>query len=307
MTTISAKIVADSIAARSGKRLTSMLLRYPRPIHAELMTHRVFSRNASSSRAIPVERLIQQVIDDPFVPIHWGKNQPGMQAHEETSTPVIVFDDAPRFTREGAWLAARDEAVRFARAFAAAGYHKQIVNRLLEPFAHITVLVSSTEWDNWFALRNHPDAEPHIQLLAQEMLQVLGRSTPRELGPTEWHLPFADGESTAEEVRKYLREALQRRVSGRELTEGLLKVSAARCARTSYDRHDGSRSVIAEDVALHDKLVVAKPAHASPVEHQARPDSFSRRGPGGDVRWHHPRYHGNFVGWCQYRHVAGLG
>ena len=307
MTTITAKIVADSIAARSGARLTSLLLRYPRPIHSELMTHRVFSRNASSSRAIPVERLIQQVIDDPFVPLHWGKNQPGMQAHEETSAPVIVFDDAPRFTREGAWLAARDEAVRHARAFAAAGYHKQIVNRLLEPFAHITVLVTSTEWDNWFALRNHPDAEPHIQRLAQAMLQAMEQSVPREVGTLDWHLPFADDEETREAAQRYLRDRLMRRCSRRETIEILLKVSAARCARTSYDRHDGTRALIEEDIALHDRLVISKPAHASPVEHQACPDTFTEVGPHRRRRWSNPRLHGNFVGWCQYRHVAGLG
>lgn len=307
MTTISAKVVADSRASRSGVRLTTLLLRYPRVVHSELMTHRVFSRNASSSRAIPVERLIQQVLDDPFVPLHWGKNQPGMQAHEQTSAPVIVFDDAPRFTREGAWLAARDEAVRYARAFANAGYHKQLVNRLLEPFAHITVLVTATEWDNWFALRNHPDAEPHIQLLAQAMLQAMDQSVPKERATLDWHLPFADDEVTNEEAKRYLRDQLLRRFSRKELTKILLKVSAARCARTSYDRHDGSKAQIGEDIALHDRLVVSKPAHASPVEHQAHPDSFTSVGPQSLKRWSNPRLHGNFVGWCQYRHVAGLG
>ncbi len=133
--TISAKIILDSIYGES--RLTTMELKYPRFIHSEFMTHRVFSRNASSSRAIPVSKLIDQIIANPAMPIHWGKNQPGMQASEEHNAEVIHEDPEYRhMSKEEAWLAARDEAVKFAMAFDKAGYHKQIVNRILEPFSH---------------------------------------------------------------------------------------------------------------------------------------------------------------------------
>lgn len=183
MTTISAKVVADSVG-RHSPRLTTMLLRYPRWIHAEFMTHRVFSRNAASSRAIPVEKLIKDVLDDPAVPLSWGKNQKGMQAGEAcgalVSAPVpmayggrrLELEQSKGRPREEAWLNGRDLAVMSAKAFAAAGYHKQIVNRLLEPFSHITVVVTATQWSNFFALRRHPEAEPHIRLLADRMWEA---------------------------------------------------------------------------------------------------------------------------------------
>src|ERR1700693_1578480 len=108
--TVSAKIVADSVG-QAGQRITTMQLRYPKFIHGEFMTHRVFSRNASSSRAIPVERLIQDVIDDPAMPVFWGKNQKGMQAKEE-----LTGNDLYMAKRE--WLRARDQAVASARMLA---------------------------------------------------------------------------------------------------------------------------------------------------------------------------------------------
>ena len=76
------KVIADSIS-ESGKRITTFQLKYPRFIHSEVMTHRVFSRNASSSRAIPVKKMIEQVRNNPAMPIHWGANQSGMQAKNE--------------------------------------------------------------------------------------------------------------------------------------------------------------------------------------------------------------------------------
>lgn len=140
--TISAIVIADTISP-AGKRITTLQLRYPRMVHSEFMTHRVFSRNASSSRAIPVERLIEDVLRDTAMPIHWGKNQPGMQARKKHDAPVLL--DGTFVSNENAWLAARDQAIEAARAFTKAGYHKQIVNRLLEPFAHINVVVTATE------------------------------------------------------------------------------------------------------------------------------------------------------------------
>ena len=166
--TITATVIADSIAD-GCPRLTTMQLRYPRFIHSEMMTHRAFSRNASSSRAIPVGRLIQDVIDDPAMPIYWGCNKPGMQAGGEIELKGMA---------DWEWRSALRMSVDSARYMSKLGLHKQIVNRILEPFAHINVLVTATDWDNFFALRDHPDAQPEIAALAQEMKIAMVESTP---------------------------------------------------------------------------------------------------------------------------------
>jgi hypothetical protein len=273
MTTITAKIIADSIQAEPDDpefldhetRLTTMQLRYPRCIHAELMTHRQFSRNASSSRAIPVERLIQDVLDDPFIPLHWGKNQKGMQADEECSNPVVLNDHEPRYTNEGAWLALRDKAIKGARAFSAAGYHKQIVNRILEPYAHINVIVTSSYWSNFLALRDHDDAEPHIAILAQQIRYALDGSKPRRLKIGQWHLPYITDDDACDVDRRFASLSLDERM------RILCHVSAARCARVSYTTHDNKKPDFDQDIQLAAKLLSSVPLHASPAEHQATP------------------------------------
>lgn len=286
MTTISATVIADSVNP-DGIRLTTLQLRYPRWIHAEFMTHRQFSRNASSSRAIPVERLIQDVLDDPAVPLFWGKNQKGMQAGGEHNEKVWAFEFDSGFAegmevdKETAWLRAMDWAVRAAQAYAQAAYHKQIANRLLEPFAHINVVVTATEWSNFFALRRHPDAEPHIHLLADRMWSEMQASEPVLLQPGEWHLPYVD------------------RIEF-EFTDGFMwdlavKASAARCARVSYLTRDGKAPDLGKDLELYERLVGSHPMHASPTEHQATPDEKVL-----DL-WLNPWWNGNFRGWCQFR------
>lgn len=276
--TITAKIVADSICPQ-GNRLTTMQLRYPRFIHAEFMTHRVFSRNASSSRAIPVEKMIQDVLDDPAMPVSWGSNKPGMQAGEEIDTPLefVSIDDGLvySFTKEEAWLAARDYAVQVARVFAKAGYHKQVINRLLEPFGHITVIVTATEWDNFFDLRRHPDADPTMRALANAMWDEMMFSEPvlRQVG--EWHLPYHEANWDWNRVD----------------TNEIAMVSAARCARVSYLNHDGSKPDVQKDLALAERLLSSK--HLSPFEHQARVT-----GDDGTGLW------GNFTGWDQFRKLT---
>ena len=143
--TITAKIIEDSISPTRA-RLVTYQLRYPRFIHAELMTHRLFSRNASSSRAIPVQRLLADIEEDPAMPVHWGVNQKGMQAHEEMDAFQISAAKA-------LWLEARDNALSYARALDGMGLHKQLTNRITEPWAHISVVCTATEWDNFFMLR----------------------------------------------------------------------------------------------------------------------------------------------------------
>jgi hypothetical protein len=298
MTTISATSILASRHAVTGDRLDTLLLRYPRWIHAEFMTHRVFSRNASSSRAIPVEKLVQDVLDDPAVPLFWGKNQKGMQAGEECRANVRLpsrdIHMGELLTREETWLRARDNAVTVARGFSNAGYHKQIVNRLLEPFSHITVVCSSTNWSNFLALRDHPDAEPHIQILAAEIRNAVDDAIVQELQPGDWHLPFA---SRAADVTETFRHDENASIEDRE--KMLMKLSAARCASTSYKTVDGFDMTIERAVELVDKLIGSTPLHASPFEHVAQADEVL-----GDEGWGccvHPEQHGNFTGFCQWR------
>ncbi|MGF3022668.1 FAD-dependent thymidylate synthase [Methylobacterium aquaticum] len=286
MTTISATLIADSVSP-AGIRLTTMHLRYPRFIHSEFMTHRVFSRNARSSRAVPVETMLREIETDPVVPLHWGANQKGMQADRECDAPVLMLeingDILSEHDREAAWLAACSAATRAAQSFHDAGYHKQVVNRLLEPFMHIDTLVTATEYANFLGLRDHHAAEPHIAMLAREMRIAMAASEPNTLSEGEWHLPYI----TPAELAAHDKETL-------------IKVSVARCARISYRPFDGSGSIEAE-IARHDALVGAVPMHASPAEHQAVPDVRRSNGVGGYAGWWHPQEHGNLHGWRQYR------
>lgn len=276
---ITAQVIEHSRHPVQGSPdLITIQLRYPRIIHAELLTHRVFSRNSSSSRAIPVRVLIEQVEKDPFVPFHWGKNQAGMQAREE-------LQGIEREQAIAAWLDGAKEAVRTARELAGYGLHKQIANRGLETYSYISVIVTSTEWFNFFALRDHPDAEPHIQELAKVMWAAIGSSHPRTLNAGDWHLPYV----SKEERSFYSLDSLR-------------KMSAARCARVSYLTHDGKTPDVGKDFALFDDLVAAEPLHASPIEHQASPDRFDPLGNGVDpLGWAHQDLWGNFRHWVQFR------
>lgn len=275
--TITAKIIADSMSPQNI-RLTTMQLKYPKFIHGEFMTHRVFSRNASSSRAIPVERLIQDVIDDPAMPVFWGKNRPGMQASEEMAI-------SERETAINNWLLARDEAVRYARRLVFLGVHKQLVNRIIEPWCHIHVVVTSTEWENFFQLRCHKDAQPEMQALAHAMRDTQNLSEPKLLQPGQWHLPYANEED-----------------QGQEWSPGHdpIRESVARCARVSYLTQEGKKPTLNEDLALYARLITSIPLHASPAEHQATPDIWIGNIPGASD-WMYQKQHANFVGWRQYR------
>ena len=258
--TITAKIIADSIT-EDGNRLTTMQLMYQRFIHAEYMTHRVFSRNASSSRAIPIAKMIESIRKDPAMPTHWGKNQPGMQADEE----VGPYE---KHLAVEIWRQAMTNACRSADALASLGVHKQIANRLLEPFQHIHVVVTATEWDNFFALRDHPNAQPEFQELAGKMHELYETNTPKLVAFGDWHLPYTQESDGA--------------VPGR-----IIK-SAASCARVSYTNHEGKESMWEEDVKLYERLTTADPPHMSPVEHQAMAVP-------GD------KFYANFRGWRQHR------
>lgn len=242
--TFQARVLADSQHPYVNSRLTTMELTYPRCIHSEVMTHRMFARNSASSRAIPVERMIARVERSPFVPIYWGTNKAGMQAGEEHEDQAAC---------EQAWLSGAEEAVGRAHRLNRLGLHKQIVNRVLEPYLWHTTIVTGLEhaWRNFFKLRCHPDAEPHINRIATIAQTAYRNRWPMRVPFESWHLPLTgfpgDNALTPDELRR---------------------VSVARCARVSYLTHDGRRDVDA-DFALYDRLKAS--GHWSPFEHVARP------------------------------------
>lgn len=256
----SAKILLDSVNP-VGVRLTSFEITYPRFVHSELLTHRVFSRNSSSSRAIPVQKMFEQVLKDPVIPIYWGKNQKGMQAEVE-----IPGEDQKLAL--AAWLKGRDQAIVLGQSLLDLKLHKQIVNRVLEPWMWITVIVTGTDWDNFYNLRDNSEAQPEIQKIAKMMYSFHQDSIPTPLKSGEWHLPFI-----LPEDRKDLSQ------------EDLVKVCVGRCARVSYLTHDGRKDYQA-DLSLYQSLL--EDGHMSPMEHAAISTTSLER-------------LGNFRGWMQHR------
>lgn len=283
-----AVVIADSISDQ-GIRITTFQLRYWRAIHAELMTHRVFSRNAGSSRARPYKAIIDQVKTDPWGPLHWGANEPGMQANSEVKEIHWA---------KNTWRVAAKIAAEQAEELAATGLHKQIVNRVLEPFTYIDVVVTATDYANWFALRLDKDAQPEIQQLAQAMKDAMDASKPVFLKSGEWHLPYITDSDIAS-VSNYLVYLQDGYDSPSRRLDLLKKISAARCARTSYKAFDGKVASIDDDLTLFDKLISGNLKHASPTEHQATPDRVNYWD--GEPEYVTPWLHGNFRGWIQYR------
>ena len=255
----SARVLLDSISP-AGKRLTTMEVTFPRFVLAEFNTHRVFSRNSASSRAIPTAKLIERVEAEPAVPLQWGRNKPGMSASETLGEEEAAQGLA-------AWLSARDAAVAHARRLVELGVHKQILNRLLEPFMWHTVIVTATEWANFFYLRIAATAQPEIRRAAELMRDALTASQPQVVTDGKWHLPLVQ----ADEYVLAL--------------EDLKKISAARCARVSYLTHTGVRDT-AKDIELCERLL--SDGHLSPFEHVATPSDDQCA---------------NFHGWMQYRRV----
>lgn len=297
---ISATVIADSISPH-GIRLTTLQLCYPRWIHAELLTHRAFSRNASSSRAIPVQRLTTAMLKNPPLPVHWGANRSGMQAREECNTLVQNPITGELLSREDAWLASLDMACAWANAFADAGYHKQLANRHAENLGWINTLVTATDYENFFALRLHEDAQPEIKMLADAMWNARETSTPTPLNVGDWHLPYVTKQDDSLAYRFLKTGRITRDEPPlEEIQKTLTQISVARCARVSYLTHEGKQSTIEEDLKLYERLVGSSPLHASPAEHQATPDEENYQ-EGAVLGWEHPELHGNFRGWVQYR------
>lgn len=286
--TISAKVICDSINPR-GVRITTFELDYPRLIHSEFMTHRMFSRNAASSRAMPVSSVISLVETNPAMPVHWGKNQPGMQAKEE-------LDEVTKAGVQELWLEASKQAVSIAKVMNDMQVHKQVVNRVLEPFQHIKVVLTMTERANWYWLRDDTDADPTIHALARQMKVAEDRSTPWELSYGQWHVPYVN-QIHSKHFQSFT-DGDGKLIS----VEDALKISASCCAQVSYRKQDGS---LEKAETVFKRLIESEPVHASPVEHQALcfdntyywPEGVTHRTRDGTY------WSGNLRDWIQYRQL----
>lgn len=237
-----ATVICDTYSEDTGSRITTLELVYPRYIHSELMTHRMFSRNASSSRATPLAVTLEEVKNDPVFFDYVGKNQSGMVAGE-----ALKPEELDAFREEWETLAYQ-VASRVEYMSERFGIHKQTLNRALEPFLRIRTLVTATEWDNFFNLRLAPDAQPEIRMLAEAMRDSMAISKPN-LG--DYHLPYIEDydPNNENDWGKYH------------------KISVARCARVSYGRLDGKANSKEEDLALFARLRAG--GHLSPFEHAA--------------------------------------
>lgn len=290
MSQTTAKIIADSYSAINGKRITTFELQYPRFIHSELMTHRLFSRNAMSSRAVPIEKMIAQVENDPATPVHWGKNQSGMQAKEELSGYELDVVQA-------LWKDAANEVAYNAKQMSKQGAHKQIVNRILEPFQLMKTVLTATEFDNFFWLRKHEDAQPEIKELAERMYEQLecNKLLTVELDAGDWHTPYYEAGYWLQGSKDFLDDALA--------------ISSSCCAQVSYRLLDDS---IEKARKVYQRLVESTPVHASPFEHQATPIEFDGANTTNGFVWEEgvtsidrngDFWSGNFKSWIQYRQL----
>lgn len=251
-----AKILADSVS-NDGDRLTTMEVQTWRFVLAEFNTHRWFSRNSASSRAIPVHKQLKRVRDSPAIPLEWPREQRGMQGGGPVEDPKQA---------ETWWRNAAENAADTAEAMSDLGLHKSVTNRLLEPFMWHTIVVTATEWDNFFDQRCSPLAQPEIRVTAEGMRSAYTASVPDVVSEYGWHLPYISRE---DEDGALLKVPFGPHTH-RDALEILKKVSAARCARVSYLTQDGKRD-LDEDMALYERLISADPPHWSPLEHVATP------------------------------------
>lgn len=293
-----AKIIAWSRSAVTGKDIITWELIYPRFIHSEVMTHRVLSRNAASSRAIPIQKVIDLVRENPAMPVHWGKNQAGMQAKEELNTNSQELAKV-------IWEEASLSAVGHASHLYEIDVHKQIVNRILEPFQWMKTVVTGTEWENFYWLRNHEDAQPEFKHLCELMLEAKEQFNGMAvLQSGEWHTPYYGAGYWIEGLDDSLEDALA--------------ISMSCCAQVSYRTLDDSLEKakrVVERLNLDGKD--GNPVHSSPSEHQATPmevmNVYYRKNVPQDVNtWEEgiTAYHkelgfmsGNLAGWIQYRQL----
>jgi len=333
MNKISANIVADSISIH-GDRVTTFLLTFPRFILPELNTHRMFSRNSASSRAIPFEKMVKMVEEDPFIPIAWQKDHKGMQGTE------YITDENAIKCLNSMWLDGKEQAIHTAKNLYRGAYKmvadrdvdgnllrglvsedipdtgvtKQICNRLLEPYMWTTMLITGSEegWKNFFKLRcpqyyitdnqkepyakswkelllyhsddkyaqviknnqenilfklkhNNGKAEIHMMTLAESIYDSMVNSTPKQLKPGEWHIPFGDNIQESGLHGTVWTKLISPKKKDLEFCK--VKIATARCARLSYMTFDGEIDY-EKDLKLYDTLL--KSHHMSPFEHCCR-------------------------------------
>lgn len=254
---ITAKIIQHSVNYYTKKEIITYELEYPRYIHAEFMTHRLFSRNSASSRAIPIKAMHEQILAADVNFVHYGKNQPGMQAKEELDANIIE-------EIKTLWYSARDFCIDAAKRMSYIGAHKQLANRTTEPWMMMKVVMTTTEDANWDWLRRHEDAQPEIRVLAEKMFEAKLVSAPMALFSGEWHVPYVDRYRDPEYGDMYYSTD-----SGIHLSdEDARIISASCCAQVSYRKNDDG---IEKAKMIYDKLINSEPVHASPIEHQATP------------------------------------
>lgn len=308
-----ARVVADSISPQ-GQRITTFELEYPRIIHSELMTHRLFSRNAMSSRAIPIKKMIEQVQQNPAMPVKFGKNQPGMQDAGDHNELIDAGYEPATW-----WGLAGLSAARFAEAFAEAGYHKQIANRLLEPFQRMKTVLTATDFENFWWLRVDKDADPTIFALAEAMKKAFDESEPELLEPGQWHTPYVDHVYEYEDIDD--KECvvfvgycvLDENDKPVMLTvEEAKAISASCCAQVSYRVLNNTKD---KALDIYGKLLSGNKVHASPFEHQATPlvhasceelgnEAFAWEEGVTHVDRNGMFWSGNFRGWSQHRQLV---
>lgn len=280
---IKATVLAYSIN-EMGQKFITWEIEYPRLVLAELNTHRMLSKNSFSSRAVPFLKMLEQLDGRP---VRFGANQAGMQDQGEDYDALVesepeggyCFGDPCNYvTNVEAWEEAKEDAVKWAQRFYEAKYHKQVYNRLLEPFQMMKTVISGTETDNFFWLRDDDAADPSLHELARVMKEAKDASKPELLKAGEWHLPYVDyfqtviGYTEDDQLIMGPREYFLGDIQGDDFQpitlEQAIKVSCARCAAVSY-RNEGYG--LEKSLEVYDRLVGDERKHASAFEHCATP------------------------------------
>jgi hypothetical protein len=301
---ISATVIADSISYL-GHRMTTFEFVFPRFILSEINTHRMLSKNAASTRAVPVDAVIAMVAESPAMMVHWGENNPGMSSKQELTG--LNLESAKMV-----WTEAAKSAINYVKVLTSKvgiNGHKQWAGRILEPFTMTKQVISGTEWENFFWLRDHPDAQPEFRELARCAREAMRQSKPEEILVGEWHLPYValkDGEYWIDEETVVP-------------LEDAIKVSASCCAQVSYRKLDDSLEKAHKIFSMLNIGSSDKPCHASPLEHQATPrlpcgsiTTNAKKNTIDPSTWQdgitHMRadgslWSGNLNGWIQYRQL----
>jgi len=305
------QIIKDSISD-DEIRLTTFQLKFHSKILPDLLTHRVFSRTALNSLVIPVKEMIKQVREDPMIPSYWSSDKLGMQLSDELTGSDLVKAKA-------IWKATAIMAADQAETLQGLHLHKQVINDLLEPWLPVSIVLTTTELNNFFNLRIHKNEKPEFKELASKIKNALAESTPQVLKYEhgQWHLPYVSDEELKGLIEKH----------GQMVGTKLARIcSAARCARVSYLNHDKTDPTVEDDLELYNMLVTRPfndgkgndlganyPVHLSLLEHQAKPMEM----PYGSldvmengywdlegvthVDCDFNRWSGNFRGWVQNR------